>query len=375
MSVIEWHKLVEILIFWLGIYLILRSLRRTRGLGVLKGGVAFIVGIYLFSKLLETRGIEMSRLNFAIENLITVALIAFVIIFQPELRRGLTRLGEKPFSWLAGPAAGRSVSPIVEAAGHMSRRRIGALIAMERNVGIGGIIESGVPLSAEVTAPLLESIFYPNAPLHDGAVVVRGSRVVAARCLLPLSDSPELGPEVGTRHRAAVGLTEETDSIVVVVSEQTGRISLAHYGAIRPMRDMRELEDAITRILDGGRLEPVASERSAEHQEGKSGFWSKSGVLVDGERDSAAPAMIRDRAGAAGERTVRVERPVRDRSAAATPSRSPVAEQGADAPAGGDAADPGAATQQAARSKVEVRSARTDVPAGSEDKEAGPAPA
>ncbi|MBI4879100.1 MAG: TIGR00159 family protein [Planctomycetes bacterium] len=312
MSVIEWHKLVEILIFWLGIYLILRSLRRTRGLGVLKGGVAFIVGIYLFSKLLETRGIEMSRLNFAIENLITVALIAFVIIFQPELRRGLTRLGEKPFSWLAGPAAGRSVSPIVEAAGHMSRRRIGALIAMERNVGIGGIIESGVPLSAEVTAPLLESIFYPNAPLHDGAVVVRGSRVVAARCLLPLSDSPELGPEVGTRHRAAVGLTEETDSIVVVVSEQTGRISLAHYGAIRPMRDMRELEDAITRILDGGRLEPVASERSAEHQEGKSGFWSKSGVLVDGERDSAAPAMIRDRAGAAGERTVRVERPVRD---------------------------------------------------------------
>lgn len=263
MSDIRWHDALELLILWAGIYLVLRSLKGTRGLGVLKGSAGIVILLYVVSRVLETQGFPLARLTFLIESLVTVALIAFVIVFQPELRRGLTRLGEKPFSWLSGPAASRSISPIVEAAGHMSRRRIGALIVLERNVGISGIIESGVPLSAEVTAPLLETIFYPNAPLHDGAVIVRGSRVVAGSCLLPLSDSPDLGPEVGTRHRAAVGLTEETDAIVVVVSEQTGRISVAHYGVLRPMRDTRELESVISAILAGGRLESGAAERTA----------------------------------------------------------------------------------------------------------------
>lgn len=247
-----WIDGLELLLFAAGIYAILRSLTGTRGLGILKGGVGFVVGLYLLLRVLEKQlDITLARFNFVVDNLATTALLAFVVIFQPEVRRGLTRLGERPFSWLAGRGASRSVSPVVEAAGRMSRKRIGSLVFIERSVGVGAIVESGVPLSAEVSAQLLESIFFPNSPLHDGAVIVRGPRIVAASCLLPLSDSPELGRDVGTRHRAAVGVTEETDGISVIVSEQTGRISLAFRGKLRPMRDIRELEHTLSRILEG----------------------------------------------------------------------------------------------------------------------------
>jgi diadenylate cyclase len=259
MNGIEWYSAVEILIFWIGIYGILRFLKGTRGLGVLKGTVGFLLMLYVVSEVLDRYfNVQLARLDFIVGEVVTVALIAFVIIFQPELRRGLIRLGEKPFSWLSSREATRSVSPIAEAAGRMSRRRIGALVVIERTVGISGIVESGVPLSAEVTSPLLESIFYPNAPLHDGAVVVRGDRVVAACCFLPLSDNPNLGPEVGTRHRAAVGVSEDTDAVVVVVSEQTGRISVAYHGVLETVRDTRALESTINDIFDGGELEGYA---------------------------------------------------------------------------------------------------------------------
>lgn len=247
-----WRESLEILIFWVAIYGLLRSLKGTRGLGVLKGTVGFIIGLYLFSKVLDERlGISLSRLTFVIENLATAALLAVVIIFQPEVRRGLTRLGERPFSWLAGRGASRGVSPIVDAAGRLSRRRIGALIVIERSIGISGVIENGVPLTAKVSAPLIETIFYPRGPLHDGAIVMRGDTIVAASCLLPLSDDPSLGKELGTRHRAAVGISEETDAAVLVVSEETGRLSVAFRGHIRPMRDVRELEGTLTMILSG----------------------------------------------------------------------------------------------------------------------------
>lgn len=324
MNTFGWIDLLEVLIFWAGIYLILRSLRGTRGLGILKGGVGFILGLYLASSILESQfGIDLSRMNFLLDKLVTVALIAFMIIFQPELRRGLTRMGERPFSWLTGPAAGRSVSPIAEAAGHMSRRRIGALIVIERSVGISGIIESGVPLSAEVTAPLLESIFYPNAPLHDGAVVVRGSRVVAASCLLPLSDSPDLGPEVGTRHRAAVGLTEETDAMVLVVSEQTGRISLAHYGKIHPLRDTRDLESSINEILTGGQLSTGSKEGAADSKDSRPPAVSatpakglsapRNGGKEEGSDQAADSSDRESRSEPEADRNIRIDRSAKSR--------------------------------------------------------------
>ena len=313
-----WNSAFEILIFWIGIYLILRNLGGTRGLGILKGGVGIVMGLYLASKILESQsGIVFPRLNFAIENLVTVALIGFVIIFQPELRRGLTRLGQKPFSWLTGSSAIQSISPIAVAAGNMSRRRIGALIVIERDVGIGGIIESGVPIAADVSATLLESFFYPNAPLHDGAVVVRGNRVVAAKCLLPLSDSPELSPEVGTRHRAAVGVTEETDALVVVVSEQTGRISLCHHGEIATMRDARDLEMTVNIVVEGGQLSDAQRERPTESREpkgdGKAG--APPGIVSEGESKQEKKVVSRTPSvGVISDKTVRIDPPDRDRS-------------------------------------------------------------
>lgn len=258
-----WRDAFEVLIFWIGIYALMRFLKGTRGLGILKGATLFILSLYLLSKWIEWQfSVQLSRLNFLIEHLVTVAIMAFIIIFQPEVRRGLTRLGEKPFAWIGSREATQSITPIAEAAGRMSRRRIGALIVLERTTGLGQIVERGSLLNAEVTQDLLESIFYPNSPLHDGAAVIRGDRVVAARCTLPLSDNPDLPTEFGTRHRAAIGLTEETDAIVVVVSEQSGRISVVHRGAIRAQRDARDLEATLTTLLSGGELQSATSDRS-----------------------------------------------------------------------------------------------------------------
>lgn len=251
------NDILELLFFWAGFYAVLRSLRGTRGLGILKGSVGFLLALYLFSKLLMPQlDVSLDRVTFVLESLITVTLIALVIIFQPEVRRGLTRLGERPLSLFSGRSAAASSSlqvlaPIVDAAGRLSRRRIGALMVMERATGIGSVTDSGVPLSADVSSPLIQSIFYPKTPLHDGALVIRGGTIVAGSCLLPLTENPNLGPEVGTRHRAAVGLTEECDGAVIVVSEQTGRISVAFLGTIHSMRDTRDLEATLHQILDG----------------------------------------------------------------------------------------------------------------------------
>lgn len=298
MDAVTWNDALEIVIFWAGIYAVLRSLHGTRGLGMLKGGVGFVVGMYLVVKLIMPEvNINLERLTYLLESLATAALLAGVVIFQPEVRRGLTRLGERP-AWLVGRTTSTSVSPIVEAAGRMSRRRIGALMVIERSIGIGSIIDSGVTLSADVSAQLLESVFYPNAPLHDGAVVIRGGAIVAASCLLPLSDDPDLGPEVGTRHRAAVGLSEECDALAVVVSEQTGRISIAYRGCLRPMRDIRELEASLAAILSGSEPEWVVDRaetlrrRQEQQQYAYDEELAKTAILhVEGAR----PDRLRDR--------------------------------------------------------------------------------
>lgn len=265
---IRWPDLVELGLLWAGVYLVLRSLRGTRGLGILKGTVGVVAFLYVLGRAMALFGFPLARITFLIENLVTVGLLGFVILFQPELRRALTRLGEQPWAWLSGERAMVSISPIVEAASRMSRRRIGALIVIERRQPLGSIVETGVPLDAEVSAPLLESIFYPNGPLHDGAVVVRGDRIIAASCLLPLSDAPdlsqELGREAGTRHRAALGMAEDSDAVVVVVSEQTGRISLAHDGRLEPLRDARDLERRLAELLQQSAEASEAQEEASE---------------------------------------------------------------------------------------------------------------
>jgi diadenylate cyclase len=252
-----WRDAIELLIFWIGIYVVLRSLRGTRGIGVLKGTATFVLAIYVVSKgLYEYLGISLARITFLIESLAPAALVAFVVIFQPEVRRGLTRLGERPFSFLSGRGANKGIAQeIADACSRLSRRRRGALIVLERTIGFRTIVESGVNLNAELAGPLLEAIFEPSGPLHDGAVVIRGNSIVAGSCLLPLSDNPDLDVALGTRHRAALGLSEETDAVVIVVSEETGRISVACRGRLRVMRDTKELVATLDLLLDGSEPE------------------------------------------------------------------------------------------------------------------------
>lgn len=287
MPVFAWRDAIELLIFWIGVYVVLRSLKGTRGIGVLKGTATFVLLLYVASKGLDQYlGISLSRLTFLIESLAPLALVAFVVIFQPEVRRGLTRLGERPFSFLSGRGADKPAAQhIADACSRMARRRRGALIVIERSVGFRTMQESGVTLSAEISGPLIEAIFEPSGPLHDGALVIRGNTIVAASCLLPLTDNPDLDLQLGTRHRAAVGLAEETDALVVVVSEETGRISVAYRGRLRTMKDAKELFSTLVLVLEGGEPEWVeetkvfkAPDRDASGDSRRIGRDSVSGI-------------------------------------------------------------------------------------------------
>ena len=174
-----------------------------------------------------------------------VSAIALVVIFQPELRRMLVRLGQTRWLGFLGKPRSVALGEVLSAVASMSKRKIGALIAIEREVGLRQVIEGGTRLNAEVTSEILGSIFYPNTPLHDGGVVIRSNRLAAAGCLFPLSENPKLHKELGTRHRAAVGLTEETDAVTVVVSEETGNVSVAVKGDLMYDLSVDELKSVL----------------------------------------------------------------------------------------------------------------------------------
>ena len=170
----------------------------------------------------------MSGMTWIFDSLKTVWLVAFVIIFQPELRRMLIFLGQsRIIRYFIKVSSGKTFDEVIKAAVELSKRRYGALIVMTRDTGIKSITETGIQIQAEISAPLITSIFNARSPLHDGAIIIQNDIVEAAKCILPLSQSPSLGPHFGTRHRAALGLAEESDAVILVISEETGRISVA----------------------------------------------------------------------------------------------------------------------------------------------------
>ncbi len=186
----------------------------------------------------------LNTIEWVLGNLLQVGVLAFVVLFQPELRRVLARIGQNAFfsSFLK---KGGTIDEIVEASQRMSKIRRGALIAIEREVGLQNYFETGIPIDAKVSAELLITIFAPNAPIHDGAVVIQGNRIAACGVLLPLTQSPVVAKTLGTRHRAAIGLTEETDAVCIVVSEETAAISVSVYGKLT--RDLDE--EGLKRVL------------------------------------------------------------------------------------------------------------------------------
>ncbi|MFA5147422.1 MAG: diadenylate cyclase CdaA [Candidatus Omnitrophota bacterium] len=233
----HWKMVLEILILWYTIYTVLLLIKGTRTEQLLKGLV--IIGVIFVA----TQQLHLDAINWVITRLVPISIIALVVIFQPELRRGLARLGQ--FGLYQEDM--EVIERISRAAVTLSTKRTGALIAIEREAGLKVYIESGILLDGQVSEELLVSIFMPQTPLHDGAVIIQRDRIVAAGCLLPLSQEANISKSLGTRHRAAIGLSEETDGVCIVVSEETGAISVAIGGKL--MRDVKESE--LREILKG----------------------------------------------------------------------------------------------------------------------------
>lgn len=223
-----------------------RVLRGTRGAGIARGVLIVSVIIFLLMLFLA-KLVHLENVRWILENLAGVSIFGLVVVFQPEIRRLLIRIGETA-SGYAGVKGHTVEKEVADASFHISNRNeVGALIVFERRTQIGNYIDTGVYLDATVSARLINTIFTKNTPLHDGAVILRQGRIIAANCLLPLSENVEVCRGMGTRHRAAVGLTEETDAVVVIVSEETGKVSLAMGGKMERDLDYERLVELLDR--------------------------------------------------------------------------------------------------------------------------------
>jgi diadenylate cyclase len=225
---IGWWDIADILVVSILIYELLKLIRGTRAVQMAVGG-ALLGGLFYGS-----RGLHLETVNWLIRNLAGYIVFAVIVLFQSDIRRALAHFGRAPFfRYFAKTAAAEdSVEELVVAAGLLASKRVGAIIAIERQIGLRNYIEGGIQLDAVLTYDLLQSIFLPTSPLHDGAVIVQGDRVAAAACFLPLTVNPKLSKELGSRHRAAIGLTEENDAVAIVVSEETGSVSIVVDGQI-----------------------------------------------------------------------------------------------------------------------------------------------
>jgi diadenylate cyclase len=233
---VGFRDLVEIAILAMTIYAILRFLGKTRGSAVVRGLALVVVGLFLVAQVIISI-LDLTELSKVLDYLLTTVVMALLVIFQPELRRGLLVLGRyRMFRYLMPENHYPLADRLADAAIALARESIGALIAIQREMALTAYIESGERLDAEVSVSLLRTIFMPKTPLHDGAVILVNGRIAAAACQLPLSQPPDgTGPHMGMRHRAALGLSEDSDAVLLVVSEETGRISLAVGGRLEPV--------------------------------------------------------------------------------------------------------------------------------------------
>ncbi len=238
------RDVIDILIVSFLVYQIIKMVRGTKAFRMLLG-LFFLVLLSLVAKWLE-----LKTLMWLFQNFWQVGILIVVILFQPEFRKGLADVGT---IYPIGPTLRESmvVDAVVSACQYFSKRKIGALIVFEKDMGLKNYIESGIILDAVVSEELIISIFLPYSPMHDGAVIIRNGRIAAAACLLPLSSDPMISKALGTRHRAAIGITEETDAVAVVVSEETGIVSLAVEGKIKRELDAESLKRLLMELLYG----------------------------------------------------------------------------------------------------------------------------
>ncbi len=242
LRLLRWQDILDILIVAAILYRVLLIIKGTRVAQMLIGlGVLFLA--FLFSDYLE-----LYTIDWIIQSLWAQIVLAIIILFQPEIRKALAQMGKARFLPSFTSAEGlRSLEEIVRASSALANRKIGALIVIEKETNLHDFIEIGTPLDARISHELLLTIFNPASPIHDGAVVIRGNRVISAGCFLPLTLSAKLSKSFGTRHRAGIGLTEETDAVVIIISEETGTIATAKGGKVEKKMDRAALRDFLTK--------------------------------------------------------------------------------------------------------------------------------
>lgn len=244
------RNVIDILVVAIVIYWLLWVAQGTRATQLIRGVVTLLALVFIVGTVFQ-----LTALNWVLETAAPVLLFALPVIFQPEIRRALEQLGQTR-SWLPqlrprlDETSGRVVDELVKAATQLARHRYGALIVLERETGLQDYVERGVPIDGLLTRQLLINLFYPNSPLHDGAAVVRDGRIVAASVVLPLSDNTAATSQLGTRHRAALGISEQSDAIAVVVSEETGQIAVAENGRLIRNLDAERLDAELRSLLN-----------------------------------------------------------------------------------------------------------------------------
>ena len=269
LSSIGLNDVLDILIVAFLVYKVLGFIRETRAEQLAKG-IVVLVGATLLSNFFD-----LYTLHWLLSGVMTVGLVALVVIFQPELRRALEHLGRSRFVNIMNDIdkedAKRMVTEMVNAVETMSASRTGALMVIEKEITLNDIVETGTVIDARISAEMIGNVFYEGAPLHDGAMIIRGSRLYAAGCVLPLTQNKELSKELGTRHRAGIGITENSDALVIIVSEETGVISMAQNGVL-------------TRFMDGKSIEKILLDMYLQ-EDNKGVLTDKLSKVFRGEKD------------------------------------------------------------------------------------------
>lgn len=240
--------LIDIIVVAFVVYRAMMLIKGTRAVQLIKGLAILLVASFV------SQALGLDTVQWILEQVRLAIVVALPIVFQPELRRALEKLGRgkffaRPLSYLGEEDMSMLISELVRATQNLSRKKTGALIILEREIGVNDFVETGVKLDAVVTNELLLNIFEPNTPLHDGAAIIRGDRVIAAGCFLPLTDSPYLSKQLGTRHRAALGVTEVSDAVAIIVSEETGTISVADEGKLTRYLEEKTLREILEELL------------------------------------------------------------------------------------------------------------------------------